>query len=91
MTTPVIPDDAYVSSANAAPDAHKERGDSWKPVSTAPLGKMVWLEGGGWLHPWAGKIINQKTGECVLDSPTPEHPVDKHFAIYWIPLRGMLP
>ena len=58
----------------------------WQPIETAPLGKMVLLMAGGWRHEWPGQVISHDTGECVLDSPTPEHQVAAHFAWQWMPL-----
>lgn len=65
----------------------------WIAVKSAPLGKMVALIGGGWRHEFPGQVCDAETGECVLDSPTPQHPVGKHFATHWrdlppLPLLG---
>lgn len=62
------------------------RENRWIPIESVKLGEMVQLWGYGWRHVWCGQVTDKDTGECVLDSPTPEHPVLRHYAAYWKPL-----
>lgn len=63
---------------------------AWQEVESAPFGEMALLWHRAWRHAYPGQVINNETGECVLDSPTPEHKVVPHFASHWTPLTKPL-
>lgn len=55
---------------------------AWKPIDTAPLGKMVWLWHRAWRHPFPGQRCGEN-GAVVVDTCTVRATMWNTFATHW--------